>query len=535
MINFLTATPGGGKTLLATEILYILSKANVLNLKHNYFYAKSFFEKIAELKLEEYFQSIIIEVGQGLEKTSQHIFLDDDYFDFLKTEYYINVVMDGYTDDIIQNYPPYYFERVSIVLNEIIKKINKEQNTKFLPFKPVRTIYTNIANLRLSQARPLPKDMDWRLTPQGSYFVVDECQLIEIFSEESRKIDPIVKDLTIHRHKGYDFLFITQDPSFVHKYIRKLASLHIHLVNIFGWEQSMRMEWSTVQEVPNAARSLIRAENISRWVFPKHIYKLYQSTTIDTRVKRIPKKLVITVVAALILFIVAFFMFNSDSPLVRMMTGRSMQTEEVKKNEPTKPTNATQSSGSAAQPVPVSGIANNTQAEQTLPASGSVPSDSANPLGVSNASESGLTTNSQPNYDPDDPYSFKPVSSPAVVNHRIFSGCFCVQKKCYATDQQGTKLAGISGKTCREVLDKSSNRPFDYFRQPPVNAGLSQQPSQQPTEQPAKDQRYLEILKEIAYMEGQQRSKQAQEAQVKAEPLPYDYKPPREITGANAL
>ncbi len=109
MITFLTATPGGGKSLLATEMLYKISKSNVLNLKHNYFYAKSFFEKIAELKLEEYFQSIIIEVGQGLEKTSEYIFLDDDYFDFLKTEYYINVVMDGYTDDIIQNYPPYYF------------------------------------------------------------------------------------------------------------------------------------------------------------------------------------------------------------------------------------------------------------------------------------------------------------------------------------------------------------------------------------------------------------------------------------------
>lgn len=535
MITFLTATPGGGKSLLATEILYKISKANVLNLKHNYFYAKSFFEKIAELKLEQYFQSIIIEVGQGLEKTSQHIFLEDDYFDFLKTEYYINVVMDGFTDDIIQNYPPYYFERVSIILNEIIKKINKEENTKFLPFKPVRTLYTNIANLRLSQARPLPENMDWRLTPQGSYFVVDEAQLIDIFSEESKKIDPIVKDLTIHRHKGYDFLFITQDPSFVHKYIRKLASLHIHLVNIFGWEQSMRMEWSTVQEVPNAARSLIRAENVSRWVFPKHVYKLYQSTTIDTRVKRIPKKLVTLVVFAVLLFIAAFFVSGGQSTVLSAFSGKPLETEEVKKNEPTKPTNPSQPSGSAAQPVPVSGIANNTQAEQSLPASGAIPSDPLNPLGVSNASESGITTNSQPNYDPEDPYSFKPVSSPAVVNHRIFAGCFCVQKKCYATDQQGTKLAGISGKTCREVLDKSSNRPFDYFRQPPVNAGLFQQPSQQPTEQAAQDQRYLEILKEIAYMEGQQRSKQAQEAQVKAEPLPHDYKPPREITGANAL
>lgn len=541
MITFLTATPGGGKSLLATEMLYKISKANVLNLKHNYFYAKSFFEKIAELKLEQYFQSIIIEVGQGLEKTSQHIFLDDDYFDFLKTEYYINVVMDGFTDDIIQNYPPYYFERVSIILNEIIKKINKEQNTKFLPFKPVRTLYTNIANLRLSQARPLPENMDWRLTPQGSYFVVDEAQLIDIFSEEAKKIDPIVKDLTIHRHKGYDFLFITQDPSFVHKYIRKLASLHIHLVNIFGWEQSMRMEWSTVQEVPNAARSLIRAENVSRWVFPKHVYKLYQSTTIDTRVKRIPKKLVTLVVFAVLLFIAAFFISGGQSTVLSAFSGKPLETQEVKKNEPTKPTNPTQSSGPAAQPVPVSGIANNAQAEQSLPASGAVPSDSLSTNIISSESGSNGTTlqsgvdSRTPVYDPNKPYDFVPVSSPAVVNHRIFAGCFCVQKKCYATDQQGTKLAGISGKTCREVLDKSSNRPFDYFRQPPVNAGLSQQPSEKTPEQQTRDQRYLATLNEIADIERQARAKPQENPQVKDEPLPYDYKSPRAITGANAL
>lgn len=534
MITFLTATPGGGKSLLATEMLYKISKSNVLNLKHNYFYAKSFFEKVAELKLEEYFQSIIIEIGQGLEKTSQHIFLEDHYFDFLKTEYNINVVMDGYTDDIIQNYPPYYFERVSIILNEIIKKINKEQNTKFLPFKPVRTIFTNIANLRLSQARPLPKDMDWRLTPQGSYFVVDEAQLIDIFSEEAKKIDPIVKDLTIHRHKGYDFLFITQDPSFVHKYIRKLASLHIHLVNIFGWEQSMRMEWSTVQEVPNAARSLIRAENISRWVFPKHIYKLYQSTTADTRVKRIPKKLVITVTAALILFIVAFFMFNSDSPLIRMMTGRAMLTEEIK-NEPTKPNNATQSSGSATESVPKQGTSSNIQAEQSLHASGAVPSDSSYSNDDLNATTNGSKASDQPIYDPENPFSFKPVSNPAVVNHRVFSGCFCVQKKCYATDQQGTKLTGVTAKTCRELLDNSSNRPFDYFRQPSINARLPEQPSEKTPEQQTRDQRYLATLNEIADIERQARAKPQENPQVKDEPLPYDYKPPRPITGANAL
>ena len=267
MINFLSATPGSGKSLLATEMMLNLSRDNIANLKHNFFYAKAFFEKINILKLEEYLDLVLITSGQGLERKSEIIFLEPDHFEFLKEEYFINVISNHHTDDIVNNFPTYYFERIAL-LNHIIDNINTNQDTKFQHFKPVRTIYTNLADLKLVQCRPLPPNCDWRTTPQGSYFVIDEAQLIPIFSDEAKGIDPIVKDLTIHRHKGYDFLFITQEPSFVHKYIRKLASLHIHLVNIFGWEQSMRMEWSVVQDSPNAIKSMARAENISRWRFP---------------------------------------------------------------------------------------------------------------------------------------------------------------------------------------------------------------------------------------------------------------------------
>lgn len=50
MINFLSATPGSGKSLLATDMLLTLSRENVSNLKYNYFYAKAFFEKLEQLK-----------------------------------------------------------------------------------------------------------------------------------------------------------------------------------------------------------------------------------------------------------------------------------------------------------------------------------------------------------------------------------------------------------------------------------------------------------------------------------------------------
>ncbi|WEI15669.1 zonular occludens toxin domain-containing protein [Acinetobacter soli] len=335
----MSATPGSGKSLLATEMMLNLSRDNIANLKHNFFYAKAFFEKLNILKLEEYLDLVLITSGQGLERKSEIIFLEPDHFEFLKEEYFINVISNHHTDDIVNNFPTYYFERIAL-LNHIIDNINTNEDTKFQHFKPVRTIYTNLADLKLVQCRPLPPNCDWRTTPQGSYFVIDEAQLIPIFSDEAKGIDPIVKDLTIHRHKGYDFLFITQEPSFVHKYIRKLASLHIHLVNIFGWEQSMKMEWSVVQDSPNAIKSMARAENISRWRFPKHVYNLYKSTTINTRQKRIPKKLVTFVLLAVALLSVALFLIfgtKMNNPLVSVMTGQpiSKPVETKKMNQST--------------------------------------------------------------------------------------------------------------------------------------------------------------------------------------------------------
>lgn len=466
MITLLSATPGSGKSLLATEKLLNMSRDNIANLKHNYFYAKAFFEKIAFLKLEHYLSQLLVTKGQGLERITEIVFFESDYFDFLKTEYYINVISNPDTDDIVNNYPEFYFERI-VLLNQIIDDINSNENTKFQHFKPVRTIYTNIADLKLVQCRPLPSECDWRQTPQGSYFVIDEAQLIPIFSDEAKGIDPIVKDLTIHRHKGYDFLFITQEPSFVHKYIRKLASLHIHLVNIFGWEQSMRMEWSVVQDSPNAIKSLARAENLNRWRFPKHVYNLYKSTTINTRVKRMPKKLVIFAVLAVLLICLSIFLLfhgAAKNPLVTAVSGNPIpvQTQGTKKNEPSKQSSNQPDSKqqSASEPQAASEV----QAQNENPASSPV----ANPsLPV------------QPTYDVTDPLAFKPVTTPSVVNTRVFSGCVCTKKACTAYDQQGTKIDGFDRKLCKQIIKDSSSRPFDYFSRHET-AGITTKDNSQP-------------------------------------------------------
>src|SRR5699024_3083146 len=100
---------------------------------------------------------------------------------------------------------------------EIIERINNEHNLKLNKVRPVRTIYTNISGLQIDTIRSIPVDADWRKLPDGSFVVYDEIQNIPVFSSESRAVDPIVKDLTIHRHRGFDIVGITQFPDLVHK------------------------------------------------------------------------------------------------------------------------------------------------------------------------------------------------------------------------------------------------------------------------------------------------------------------------------
>lgn len=74
MITFISATPGGGKTLTAVDMLYKLSKDNVKNLNFNYYLFKSTLEKIIELGLRDELRTVTITRGQGLHKTTSIFF-----------------------------------------------------------------------------------------------------------------------------------------------------------------------------------------------------------------------------------------------------------------------------------------------------------------------------------------------------------------------------------------------------------------------------------------------------------------------------
>lgn len=271
MLHLVTGVPGATKTAFVVTELDKLEKTNKINLVKNleiYKHNKPLIEKYKDdFSYREY------EVGSGHELKNQIDILPDDYFDFLGQEF----------DDLR---PDYYYQRV-IHFNEIIDRINnRDGEQSFKPFLPVRTIYTNINNLKIDYARALT--YDWRDCPDGSLIVIDEVQLVAPYDDVKSKDNPIVQSLTIHRHRGFDFYFITQYPSLLHPTVKVLIGVHFHLTRPYGMK-TVVYRYGSAKDNPNA---LVNKQNVETKFFfnpQQRIFKLYKSTTINTHQKRFPK------------------------------------------------------------------------------------------------------------------------------------------------------------------------------------------------------------------------------------------------------
>lgn len=441
MIRLDTGTPGAGKTLINVRDIVQLEKINQKNIILNPKVYEANLKLIQDKSLSDEFEYCVRKVGQGVDLKDEVFHFEKDYFDFLKSS------------DRIEE----YFAR-SIFYNEIVDRVNKEHNLSLNKVRPVRTIYTNISGLEIDTIRPIPADADWRKLPDGSFVVYDEIQNIPVFSSESRAVDPIVKDLTIHRHRGFDIVGITQFPDLVHKTFRAVTGHHRHLVNSFGLKRSTQYEWSTVKIDPNAFKNKATAEVKSTFVFPSDLYKYYRSSTAHTHKRRLPWRFIMILSAVLIACFSLFMCsFTNDNNVVKQIaTG--------KPHDSAKP--SSDKSDSKQSPA------------TTETGSEKVQGENDNPLNTSD-NESNLDI--EPAYDPADPFGYQPVQFVQPTSTRVFSGCFCTKKSCKAYDQQGTQISGIDPKLCKGLMDDSSNRPYNYFRQSQtagnqtINQGQQQQ------------------------------------------------------------
>ncbi|WP_332605222.1 zonular occludens toxin domain-containing protein [Acinetobacter sp. ESBL14] len=273
-LNLVTGVPGASKTAYVVTQLDNIERHNKINLQKN----QLIFQHNEKLfkKYSDDFSYYEIEVGSGHELKNEIEFLPDNYFDFLNQDF----------DDLR---PDYYFLR-SIRYNEIIERIeDREGEQGFKAFQPVRTIYSNIKALKIDYVRA--NVYDWRDCPDGSIIVIDEVQLVEPYSNTKVK-DEIVMELTTHRHRGFDFYFITQAPSLLHPTIKELIGCHFHITRPYGRTPKI-YRFGSCRQYPNTLVNKLNFEAKFDFKPQQRIFKLYKSTTIDTHKPRHPKGLIL--------------------------------------------------------------------------------------------------------------------------------------------------------------------------------------------------------------------------------------------------
>lgn len=339
MLHLVTGVPGAKKTAFVVSKLNDIEKSNKVNLVKN----KAIFAHnqkiIDDNNLQSEFNYLDSEVGTGHELKRELIILDNDYFAM-------------FTQDFDDLRPDDYFKR-SVDYNNILERIvSKNDKLQLKSLLPVRTIYTNINNLKIDYVRA--NVYDWRTCPDGSIIVIDEVQLVEPYKETKQKDNPIVQDLTIHRHRGFDFYFITQSAALLHVQIKDLIAVHYHLTLPFGWVTKV-YQYGSFRANPNAVSVKISAERSFSFNPPASIFKLYKSTTINTAQKRIPYKMIFGFGSIVLLGIFGFiWAFNSasNSELGKVVQGKDTKSviasATAKTQMPSSATAATVASVSSA-------------------------------------------------------------------------------------------------------------------------------------------------------------------------------------------
>lgn len=359
MLALVTGVPGAKKTVFVVSKLDEIEAENKVNIVKNLAYYKNNLKLATDKDLHNQFTYYYEDVGSGHELRQEMTVLDDDYFDMLGVEY----------DDLR---PDDYYKVVTIY-NKIIQRIFDDQLPKGWKYLlPVRTIYSNINALKIDFSRSLydlidnKGNVDWRKAPDGSIIVIDEIQLVEPFKQTKNKDEPIIQDLTIHRHRGFDFYFITQSAGLLHVQIKDLIGLHFHITVPWGWVSKV-YQYGSYRQNPNAVSVKLSSERSFNFSPKPRLFKLYKSTTINTHQKRIPYKPIIIFVTIIGIAVVAFVLAlggAKNMTLVKGMFGGDVSTDtSVKDITPLK----IPSAGELKAPTPINDTPNDSTPKSIEP------------------------------------------------------------------------------------------------------------------------------------------------------------------------
>jgi zona occludens toxin len=148
---------------------------------------------------------------------------------------------------------------------------------------------------------------DWQDEPDGTIFLLDECQYDFPLRGAGRPPEWIER-LSEHRARGFDFFLLTQHVQNIDVFVRRL-------VGPPGWHRHVKaigpslLTVSTYQFAnPNCEKpGASSGGEVSTRSHPKEVYAWYESATLHTARAKLPRAFVILVLAAVAVPVCAYF------------------------------------------------------------------------------------------------------------------------------------------------------------------------------------------------------------------------------------
>jgi zona occludens toxin len=91
-----------------------------------------------------------------------------------------------------------------------------------------------------------------------------------------------VQELDTHRHKGVDFILITQSVMNIDRHLHALGGRHLHVRRVGNMKAAIVYEWDHVSRSLQYSKAIAK----SAWRYSSKVFKLYKSSELHTKVKR---------------------------------------------------------------------------------------------------------------------------------------------------------------------------------------------------------------------------------------------------------
>lgn len=164
--------------------------------------------------------------------------------------------------------------------------------------------------------------------PDNSVIVIDEAHRYSPKSTNKEGFTSFVSFLKIHRHYGFDFIFITQSQKDLNIDIRNLVENHFRVNRPFGTQKSFVNHYLGAETSEN--KQPVK-QSSKPFALDKRFFEVYKSASIHNYKSSIPKKYYVFI-AMFILFIgfiisKGIYVYDAFSSGDMMNFGKSMQSE----------------------------------------------------------------------------------------------------------------------------------------------------------------------------------------------------------------